>query len=69
LVSIRKLDPGRLKSLLDDGQRGSALFTLTGLKQADSGNADSRSVGKLLLVPLNKTARRSALGRCEHAGI
>jgi len=69
LIFIRELHPCRLKSLPDYAQGGSALFTFAGLKQPDSGNADLRSIGKLLLIPIKKSARRSALGGCEHAGI
>jgi hypothetical protein len=66
VVPVGQLDAGRFQGLRDQLQRGSALFALSGLKEADGCDTDSGCIRKLLLIPIKKAAGCSALGRGKH---
>jgi hypothetical protein len=65
-VLFNELDTRGQKRLLNHDKRCLTRLYFVSLKEANRRNPNARSIRELLLTPIKKPSRRSALGGCEH---
>jgi hypothetical protein len=66
-IFFDELDARRFKSSLDNVERGSSWLVCLRLKLAHCYDADRSLFCEILLAPIEKATRGSALFRCDHS--